>query len=88
MINRLLTLGQGNPGALSVLKQLVDGGHEETIDQLENAGATGARIWLLYKDICEEDLDRLVLASVNIPTLFIEYPAVKAEWDYYAQLPL
>ena len=81
MTDRLIILSKGNPGAISVLGKLLDAGAYSTIDDLEDAGATGPRIWLLYEDICEADLDNLIEFSGRIRELLASHPEVKAEWD-------
>lgn len=60
MIIRLAALSQGNPGAATVLVQLAKQGKLETIDKLERAGVQGSGFWILYKDICREDINILV----------------------------
>ena len=58
-MDRIATLCDGNPGALSVVTQAL----EENIvfaasglERLEKAGIRGSEIWILYKDICESNL--------------------------------
>ncbi len=59
----IATLSKGNPGALSVLVQLVN--HSNTsvvfIPVLEKLNITGSRIWMLYKDVCWEDLSKMIV---------------------------
>jgi len=62
----MLEMSEGNPGAASVLMQILDKG--EKIDpqgmfgglgailDLDTHGIYGPRIWMLFKDVCKQDL--------------------------------
>lgn len=62
----IMKMSDGNPGALSVMMMLLR--NEKVIDPMDWAGPIGplinmdshgiygSRIWMLYKDVCEEDL--------------------------------
>lgn len=64
------TLSDGNPGAVDVLCRLLNEG--PTIDpdcalgglanllDLDSHGIYGSRIWMFYKNVCKQDLIRMV----------------------------
>lgn len=66
----LVKMSEGNPGGLSVLINLFK--EEPTIDPdcafggiatllaMDQMGIYGSHIWILYKDICKNDLKKLV----------------------------
>ena len=66
MREAVMVMCDGNPGALSVLMRLMTEG--QTIDpdsafggfgcllDLDREGVYGPRIWMLYKDVCGEDI--------------------------------
>lgn len=70
MQGAVIKLSDGNPGAVNVLMQLLT--TEEVIDpdsvlgplgtilHLDSHGIYGSRIWMLYKDVCGENLNILV----------------------------
>lgn len=55
-MNRILKLGQGNPGALTILSQLANA--SVYIDILEKLDIKSYKIWMLYKDVCGEDIEK------------------------------
>lgn len=69
LLDIIVKLSQGNPGAVTVLAQWVKDG--EAIDpqschpmiamcRLDDMDIVGARIWMLYKDVCGQDLRRFI----------------------------
>jgi hypothetical protein len=62
----VMKMSEGNPGAISVLMQLMK--EVPTIDpanvlgglgpilEMDTLGIYGSRIWILYKDVCGEDI--------------------------------
>lgn len=66
LLDSLITMSEGNPGALDVLLRLVTFAKEVDPDSaldglgplfaLDNLDCYGANIWILYKDLCHEDL--------------------------------
>ena len=52
----LIDLSEGNFGALRVCRDLFEDFDREPIDILRRNGIRGSDIWLLFKDICLEDL--------------------------------
>ena len=77
----LVKLSKGNPGAISVLTQMIK--HTTTIDpdaamgplahllNLDSFSIYGPRIWMLYKDVCKQDLATMlaVLRAVQLGKL-------------------
>lgn len=55
----MFALSEGNPGALRVLTEL-QGDGEGFLDVLgcDSKRLYGSRIWMLYKDVCGEDIER------------------------------
>jgi hypothetical protein len=61
---------EGNPGALSVIAKLITEGASIDPDAtlggianvlgLDSLGIYGSRIWMLYKDVCGEDLKGMI----------------------------
>jgi len=59
--DRVIKLCAGNPGALRVLIDLVSTQKpDRMLEPLEAQGVQGPGIWILYKDICNQQLDALV----------------------------
>lgn len=71
-MNKIITLCNGNPGALSVFRIIIDK-YQDKLDniilKLENNNITGSRIWIIYKE-CDKNID-----------LFIEF-----DFDNYNKL--
>jgi len=63
-MERFVLLSQGNSGALSVCKKLLDTQKKEIVDmilqQLEENHITGSDIWVIYKK-CKQDIDLFIL---------------------------
>ena len=62
----IVEVAENNPGALTVLVQLQS---DELMQSLKEQGATGADIWLLYKDECGQNLD-MVRAIIEAGTVY------------------
>ncbi len=58
MIEVLRTLSEGNPGALSVLIEVLNGDLEglSDIHILDDMNIRGPQIWVAYKDVCKQDI--------------------------------
>lgn len=52
----LLLMGEGNPGALSVLMEMVKNNEIMRIFDLDDMNIRGCQIWVGYKDHCHENL--------------------------------
>lgn len=56
MMEKVIELAEGNPGAITVLAQLQS--MPELIDYLlYETNKRGPDIWVLYKDMCHEDIE-------------------------------
>ena len=53
----ILTLGQGNPGAMRVCHDLVTNFGEDPLIALGELGITGEEVWYLFKDECGESYE-------------------------------
>lgn len=55
------SLAQGNPGAMNFLMQL---GHPDvpvrTIAKVQNSGITGTDLYVLYNDLCDRDMRKVI----------------------------
>ena len=64
-MDQILLLGQGNPGAIRVLGTIALESENKLqpaqyyLDILTRFGVKGPKIWVLYKDECNQDMDRL-----------------------------
>ena len=59
MIDLMIRVSEGNPGAATVLKkisQLYDGHY--LISKLEENGTTGTLIWVKYRDKFDSDIEK------------------------------
>lgn len=52
MMEIILELAEGNPGAITVLSKIT----AQSVADLRTLGIYGSDIWGLYKAICEEDM--------------------------------
>jgi hypothetical protein len=69
-IDSMVKLAEGNPGALTVMLSLVKSNEEidpqgfmgplGSILSLDSHGIYGSRIWMFFKDVCGEDLTKMV----------------------------
>lgn len=69
IISCVQKLSEGNPGAISVLMQLMQAedvdpdsafGPFGTVLSLDTYGVYGSKIWILYKDLCGEDIVKTI----------------------------
>jgi len=63
LIKIITVLSKGNPGAISVLLKMfhwVGGIIQTHLDALESMNLKGERIWILWKDVCKNNMDMLV----------------------------
>jgi hypothetical protein len=66
----LIKLAEGNPGAINVMMQIVNKaaiidpdsalGPFGCLLNLDSFGIYGSRIWMLYKDVCDEDITKTI----------------------------
>ena len=69
VMSMVTKMSEGNPGALTVLMELLkapdidpDGfaGPVGTILMMDSLGIYGATIWILYKDVCHQEISKVV----------------------------
>ena len=70
LVTALTKMSEGNPGALTVLMQLVECTAEmdiqlgfapfDSFTRLDSLEVYGPSIWILYKDICGENIKKLI----------------------------
>jgi len=63
----LLKMSEGNPGAATVLSDMMKGGTNGffAILGLDDMNIRGSQIWVGYKDHCGMDMDRFIQAIKN-----------------------
>jgi hypothetical protein len=68
-VDNLLLLANGNFGAAAFLRQLDDGEKSQVIlNTLEKAPSlVGSKLWVLYSDISEKDMDTVYSLCLNAP---------------------
>lgn len=77
-----LKLADGNPGAATVCCELLKNGEKIDPDSmlgglgcllsLDTHGIYGASIWMLYKDVCGEDLPKTIAVLRSVQLGFLE----------------
>jgi hypothetical protein len=55
----IVAMADGNPGAATVMARLVDYDVVDSLDRLDHQGVYGSDIWVLYKDVCGQDIPKL-----------------------------
>ncbi|MDE1870125.1 MAG: hypothetical protein KGH71_04035 [Candidatus Micrarchaeota archaeon] len=58
----IMKLSTGNPGAVRVLVNLTRDFGPDFLEPLEKSRIRGGEIWLLFKDVCREDMDTFAKA--------------------------
>jgi len=57
MMDTIVEVCEGNPGALSVCMQLLEADMVEVVEMMRRLDITGSDVWMLYKDECGEKID-------------------------------
>lgn len=74
ILELLMLMSEGNPGALSVLSKLID---DEIgfilIFALDDMNIRGTQIWIGYKDFCKENLEDFIKAIKDRNKEMIDY---------------
>ena len=88
-------MSEGNPGALRVVMELLtDGGKIDTQDVFEGFGSVmgldnldlyGPKIWMLYKDVCGENLSLMIVVLRAVQLGHISDADVKHAVDNYGE---
>ena len=91
----LMKLSKGNPGALTVLMQVMKqaeridpdsfGGPAVVFMHLDELGLHGSRIWTLYKDVCGESVSRMMGALRAVQLGIISDNTLKAAVENYGR---
>lgn len=72
----VIELSKGNPGAVNALMQLRLSGHPGSIDILEKIQEIptlrGTNIYVLFSDICGNDVDKVHTLCENCPSDILE----------------
>lgn len=59
-IDYIVAMSEGNPGAVSVLTQLLSVGEGfPDVIALDQRGLYGSNIWAMYKDQCGQDIEAM-----------------------------
>lgn len=58
-MSSIVSLSEGNPGAISVLVKLLEAGPLGFMDilHLDDMGMKGPQIWVAWKDHCKQDIE-------------------------------
>lgn len=70
LIKRIAYLSQGNPGAavfLTTLYKEAPGFAGPIMSSLADYDITGAKLWVLYKDLCSQDIEQVVKLVMTCP---------------------
>jgi len=59
VVELVMDLGDGNPGAMSVLMQGINKYGLKFWNLVYDAGLKGSAIWVRYKDVCGEDIEAM-----------------------------
>lgn len=74
MIDLVLTMAEGNPGALKVIMSLLTMNEIGVIRllSLDDMNIRGSQIWIAYKDHCGEDIEKLIEEIENRSYTMVE----------------
>jgi hypothetical protein len=86
LLDLLMQISQGNPGALNVLMQVMDSNPITALvvfSFLKENGLTGSTVWLLYKDWQKQNVDNFIDKIVNHPEEVLAYVNSNVDIQYY-----
>lgn len=79
-MSSMVKLAEGNPGAITVMCKMLEQGKKidpycepiMTLLSLDSFALYGSRIWMLYKDVCGQDMVKVlaVLRAVQLGMLY------------------
>lgn len=75
MMDVLMEMSEGNPGAISVLAQLLEGNPMDgftSILALDDMNMRGSQIWVGYKDYCGQDIDKFRAAIKSRDQMMVD----------------
>jgi len=91
----IFKMSEGNPGALSVCVQILREGSRidpddalgalGTILSLDTLGLYGSKIWMLYKDVCQCDLPKMLAVLRACQLGFVTDAQVRRAVDAYGE---
>lgn len=58
--NELYDISLGNPGAITVIAQLLRHEREDLIETLHDSNLKGSALWVLYSDLCNQDIEEMI----------------------------
>lgn len=82
-VEAVAALSEGNIGAVNVLVQILSGGAKHDPDcaspilsllELDSLGIYGSRIWQLYKDVCGQNLGKMLAVLRAYQLGFLSWP--------------
>jgi len=89
----MMKMAEGNPGALNVCMQLIKNnaivdprsalGPFGTILSLDSCGIYGPRIWMLYKDVCKQDIVKTIAVMRAFGFGFVSKESLSHAIDSY-----
>ena len=95
LMDIIKVMSEGNPGALRVVMELLtDGGKIDTQDVFEGFGSVmgldnldlyGPKIWMLYKDVCGENLSLMIVVLRAVQLGHVSDADVKHAVDNYGE---
>jgi hypothetical protein len=95
ILDIMMKMSDGNPGAITVLTRMVkEGGAIDPVNvfggysgilSLDTHGIYGSRIWMLYKDVCGEDLVKTLGVLRACQLGFASESAINHAIDNYGQ---
>ena len=95
LMDMLIKLAEGNPGGLNVVMQLIK--RSSVIDPdaalgplahilgLDSFGIYGSRIWMFYKDVCDEDLISMIAVMRAVQLGKISAQVMNHAIDHYGE---
>ena len=94
-ISALTKMSEGNPGALAVCMQIINQGEKidpdgfmagiGTVLWMDTLEIYGPKIWMLFKDVCGEDLIKMLGVLRAVQLGFVGQEKVKAAINNYGK---
>lgn len=75
LMETIVLLSEGNPGAVTVLAQIIKEKGQEglfVILDLDDMNIRGSQIWIAYSDYCDQDIDKLIQACESRDEQMVE----------------
>jgi hypothetical protein len=91
----MFKMSEGNPGALNVCLQMLQDGEQIDPDSamgglgailsLDTLRLYGSKIWMLYKDVCEQDLSKMLAVLRGCQLGYVSGEQVRHAADNYSE---